>query len=67
MEEVEWGVKLDAQAVNPKDRVEYYMRAHRKDFENSRQQRFLCELDKEADLKSKQTKERMDSRFHSNY
>ena len=49
------------------ERVEHYMRAHRRDFENSRQQRFLCKLDQDAGLKGKQIKERLDSRFLSNY
>ena len=61
------GVKLDDAVVLSSERVEHYMRAHRRDFENSRQQRLLCELDQDAGLKGQQIKQRMDSRFLSNY
>ena len=67
MESAELGVDLDAAAELSQERVEHYMRAHRREFENSRQQRFLCELDAAGGLQTCQVKKRMDNRFHSNY
>ena len=67
MESAELGVDLDAAAELSQERVERYMRAHRREFENSRQQRFFCELDAAGGLQGWQVKKRMDNRFYSNY
>jgi hypothetical protein len=67
MESAELGVDLDAAAELCQERVEHYMRAHRHEFENSRHQRFLCELDAAGGLQTFQVKRRMDNRFHSKY
>ena len=39
MESAELGVNLDKSAVLSPERVEHYMRAHRRDIENARRQR----------------------------
>ena len=65
MESAELGVDLDDNAELSPERVEHYMRAHRRDFEKSRQQQLFCELDSAGGLPICHVKKRMDNRFHS--
>ena len=65
--EEQLGVDVDDRMELSPERVEHYMRAHRRDFENTRQQRLPCEVDRDAGLPGKQIKDRLDSRFLSNY